>query len=193
MNLDPPAPFLLRDARPLDIMLYRPNGIFGRLIKFHTGYDLSHVEVFLGRDALGWSPKLLLELDAANGGTTSYSTASRDGKGVNFYPARLAELAYVLRPVTTLPLNVRAAIATAISMRGTPYGWLDLADFFGFRLNAKGVVCSPYATVIARAAGIPLFNGVQPRQVAPFMFRTESALRTVWTDGRDAAFDAEEV
>jgi hypothetical protein len=194
------ADVLLRPdtLRPLDFLLYRPTGVFGRTIKWHTGHNISHVEVFLGRTALGGIPacvsgtSLLAELDAMNHGPTFYSTASRDGKGVDIYPVRVdASLAYVMRPRVAPQLaQVQDAVRCALSMRGTPYGWLDLLDFFGFGINGKGIVCSPYATIVGRAAGYPFFNGTQARLVAPFQFRTSELLEQTFTDHKDDALDS---
>lgn len=179
--------------QPFDVLLYRPTGIFGRLIKFHTGYNISHVEVFVGRKPIAaLDPRILDTLDATAGGPRVYSTASRDGKGVDFYPLRLdGSLAYVLRPKAPIPTGLQMlATAFAQSMRGTPYGWIDLIDFCGYPVNGRGIVCSPYATVVLRQAGIDIFNGVQPRLVAPYLFRTSERLTTIYTDGKDAALDA---
>lgn len=178
--------------RPLDVMLYRPSSLFGRFIRFHTGQNISHVEVYLGADAIRQvSPALLEQLDTTHDPLARYSTASRDGLGVNFYPTRTSELAYVLRPLTAGPLRVAAAVQKAIDLRGTPYGWIDLLDFFGYPINGKGIVCSPYAAIVLRAAGLPVFNTVQARTIAPYLFRTCELLYTVYTDGQDTALDAQ--
>lgn len=133
-----------------DVLLYRPSGLFGRLIALKTWNEISHVEVSIG------------------GG---FAVASRDGKGVNVYPERTAQLAHVLRPVQ--PFDLAAAMAWfEEDAKGLPYGWLDIAAFLGLKWDAKGVICSPFATDFLRAGGLDPFNGYPSRSVAPFMFRT---------------------
>jgi hypothetical protein len=190
------AAITVDDLEPFDFLLYRPKGIYGRIIRFKTGQKIGHVEVYLGRDVLN-RVGLLDSLDKANGNTpTHYSTASRDGQGVNFYPVRMTELAYVMRPRDIYAPKIGAQVAAvyrAIQLRGTPYGWLDLLDFCGYHVNGEGVVCSPYATVIGRAARLDLFNGTQARVIRPCDFRQSELLYTYWSDGQDAAFDLEPV
>jgi uncharacterized protein YycO len=135
------------DLQPGDVMLYRPSGVFGWAIRFHTGQPISHVEVYLGN---------------------KHSVASRDGKGVAVYDVRMDRLAYVLRP--TRAIDVLAGWRWCIRELGQPYGWLDLAQFFGFNVNAKGIVCSPFATKFLRACGLPVFGDVQAEKITPCDF-----------------------
>ena len=135
------------DLRIGDILLYRPKGIFGRLIQRKTWHRISHVEIYAG---------------------FGQSYASRDGLGVNIYPVRLTELAYVLRP--TMALDVEAGRKYVESMKGTPYGWLDLLDFAGFNVDRKGIICSAFATEYLRAAGWHVFPTDEARYVSPFQF-----------------------
>lgn len=144
-----------------DVLLYRPSGLFGRFIQFHTGHRISHVEVYLGD------------------GTSS---ASRDGQGVNLYPVRLEGLAYILRP--KYEFDSAKARAFTEAHKGTPYGWFDLLNFFGYRVNAKGIVCSPWATLLIRDQGAPIFNDENPLLVAPFEFRTSELLSVSYSDGQ---------
>ncbi len=130
-----------------DILLYRPAGSFGWLISIKTWHRISHVEVY-------------------DGGRQS--VASRDGLGVGRYPLRLSELAYILRP--TVPLDLTAAGKWFDSVKGQPYGWLDLADFFGLPVDGPGMVCSPFATSYLRAAGWSIFPADPPEKIAPFQF-----------------------
>lgn len=145
------------DLRPGDVMLYKPSGLYGWIIKVKTWHSISHVEVYHG------------------GGI---SAASRDGKGVNFYPVRLDGLAYVLRP--TIPFDKAKADAFVSSMLGTPYGWLDLLDFVGISVDKKGIVCSPFATLDLRAAGIPVFNDEPANLIAPFEFLDSEHLQEIY-------------
>ncbi len=137
--------------QPGDVLLYRPakRSIFGWLIAVKTWNQISHVEVSIG------------------GGE---SVASRDGQGVDRYPERTSELVHVLRP--TVPFDLAAALAWFEGQRGQPYGWLDLAAFMGWTGDAKGVVCSPFATMFLRAGGIDPFRGYPHNKVPPFLFLT---------------------
>lgn len=133
-----------------DCLLYKPTGFFGRLISLKTWHPISHVEVFV---------------DKENGGM---SVASRDGKGVNFYPTRTAQLVHVLRPNVSLDLAV--GLRYARRMIGTPYGWADLANFVGWNIDSKGIVCSPFATEFYRACGWNIFPLDEANDIAPFQF-----------------------
>lgn len=133
--------------KPGDTLLYRPAGMFGMLICVKTWHRISHVEVYDGN---------------------LQSLASRDGLGVSRYPLRLTELAYVLRP--TVPLDLVAGRAWFDTMKGTRYGWLDLANFVGLPVNAPGIVCSPFAAGFYRAAGWDVFPTDSINRIAPFQF-----------------------
>ena len=145
----PSAVFTPDKLQAGDCLLYRPKGIFGQLIRIKTWHKISHVEVYAG-----------------NG----MSYASRDGLGVNLYPVRLSELAWVLRP-SKLPANITFSYAK--SMIGTPYGWLDLLAFIGLPVNFPGIVCSAFATNIYRTdLDWPIFPTDTATDIAPFEFLT---------------------
>ena len=133
--------------KPGDIMLYRPSSLFGALISVKTWHRISHVEVYDGDKC---------------------SLASRDGLGVARYPARLDHLAYVLR--ATQRLDIAKGRAYFERWKGMPYGWLDLLNFVGVPVNAKGIVCSPFAAGYLRAAGWDVFPEDPIEKVAPFQF-----------------------
>lgn len=137
------------DLQPGDCLLYKPKGLFGQIIRLKTWHSISHVEMYVG---------------------DSMSYASRDGQGVNLYPWRDTELAYILRP--KVPLNLPAGWAYARSMIGTPYGWLDLLAFMGITKNFPGIVCSAFVTEIYRHAGWRIFPTDTPEDIAPFEFLT---------------------
>lgn len=138
--------------KPNDILLYRPAGIFGRLISIKTWHAISHVEIY----------------DRVDPDGSRWSVASRDGLGVDRYPLRLSELTYILRP--TVPLNRVAGQQYFDSLKGTPYGWVDLLDFIGLNVNTRGIVCSPFAAGYLRAEGWPVFPADPINKVAPFQF-----------------------
>lgn len=133
--------------KPGDTLLYRPSGKFGWIIAVKTWHAISHVEVYDG---------------------SLQSLASRDGLGVDRYPLRLNDLAYVLRP--RVPLNLSKGRAYFDSLKGTPYGWWDLADFVNLPVDGKGIVCSPFVAGFYRAAGWNVFPTDPVNKIAPFQF-----------------------
>lgn len=143
--------------KPGDVLLYKPKGLFGQLIALKTWHRISHVEVYWG---------------------DGISAASRDGKGVNFYPIRTEQLVKVMRPKQQ-DLCFEAATEYMASVVGQPYGWLDLLHFIGFTFNGKGMICSTLATNVLRVLGVPLFNGEPAESVAPFQFLLSESLSEV--------------
>lgn len=133
------------------------------MIRFHTGYNISHVEVYLGNGE---------------------SIASRDGKGVGIYPQRTSKLAYVLRSAS--PFSVEAARKWYREVGfNQPYGWADLLQFCGYNVNGKGMVCSPCATYVLRAATPPppIFGARPAETIKPGDFLlVPERLRIVWAD-----------
>lgn len=95
------------------------------------------------------------------------SVASRDGQGVHFYPTRYDGLAAVMRPAT---FHLSDAMRAIIPLLGAKYGWWDLLNFMGLHINTKGIVCSSFATLVLRAAGVPVFDGLDANRVAPCHF-----------------------
>ena len=142
--------------QPGDVLLYRPTGVFGRVIAVKTWHRISHVEVAL---------------------SASESVASRDGIGVGRYAHRSQDLAHVLRP--RLPVDLAVALRWFTTVEGQPYGWLDLLAFIGLKSDGPGMVCSPFATEFLRAGGLPIFNGEPARYVAPFEFLLSELLMDV--------------
>lgn len=138
---------IIADLRPGDVLLYRANGFFGRLIALKTWHPISHVEVYVGNQQ---------------------SVASRDGQGTGLYPLRLTELERVCRPI--VPFDLAAGLAWFHSTPHRSYGWADLLQFVGMNVDTKGVVCSPFATEFERRCGIDPFNGEDPNKIAPFQF-----------------------
>jgi hypothetical protein len=142
--------------RPGDVLLYKASSLFGWLIHVKTGGPVSHVEV-----SAGWLTAL----------------ASRDRKGVNLYELRLEQLAYVLRPAG-FNLDTARMWFDQVA-RGQPYGWLDLAYFFGWYTGGPGMVCSPFATYLLRAGQVPIFGQIAPERIAPNDFLLSELLTDV--------------
>lgn len=144
---------LLRQLKAGDVLLYAPKGVYGWIIRFHTGHAIGHVETYVG------------------GG---FSVASRDGIGVGKYPLRASELAIVCRPKPDILLNWTAASRWFASVKGLPYGWMDLLQFIDFNVDGNGMVCSPFCTLHARALGYDPFNGENALKVPPYLFETSN-------------------
>lgn len=143
--------------QPGDVLLYKPKGFYGRMIQFHTGFPISHVEVVISE---------------------THAIASRDGQGVNTYPIRTSELKHVLR--ASLPFDRDAALVWFLREgKGQPYGWLDLLQFCGYSVNGKGMVCSPCATYVLRAGGIPVFRNVPAEKITPKDFLLSELLTEI--------------
>lgn len=146
------------NLHPGDILLYGPTGLFGWLISVKTWHPIAHVELYLGNGR---------------------SVASRDGIGVNVYDFREPQLAYILRPTTSINLNA-ALVWFFQEAQYKPYGWWDLLNFIGISCNTRGMFCSEFVTLFLRAGGVPIFNEEEARKVAPFEFLTSELFKTVW-------------
>lgn len=142
--------------QPGDCLLYKPSGFFGKLIALKTWHSIAHTEVYHG---------------------DGMSVASRDGVGVGLYAFRVSGLAYVLRPIPKLDL--KAADVWFETVKGQPYGWIDLANFLGWGTDGKGMVCSPFATDYYRAAGVDPFNCEPSIKIAPFEFLLSNCFHAV--------------
>lgn len=149
------------DLQPGDCLLYGPKGFFGWAIRIHTGHSIAHVEVFVGYDP-------------------AESVASRDGKGVGLYPLRIDGLKAVYRPRE--PFNLGAALRWFKQLPPIPYGWADLLNFIDINVDAKGIVCSPFAAEFYRAGGLDPFNGEPSNKIMPFQFAVSNSFRKVEAD-----------
>jgi hypothetical protein len=161
----------LPELKAGDVLLYNDSSLIDRLICFRTWSDVAHVEVYLG-----------------NG----LSSASRNGVGVNVYPLRLLGLRYIRRPLTDF--NTPDAYQFARENAGLPYGWLDLAQFYGglprwferllrwvFRIPRKGAICSQWADLQLRAGKVVAFSEDYPAgKVSPRDFLVTPTLETIW-------------
>lgn len=159
----------LRDQlKPGDVLLYRPKGIYGWIIRFHTGHRIGHVETYVG-----------------NG----MSVAARDHVGVGQFALRASELALVCRPKPGTLLNWLHANEWFESVKGTPYGWSDLLQFVDFNVDGKGIVCSPFTTLHCRALGYDPFNGESALKVPPYLFQTSNCYDIYEVDSHGQVVD----
>ncbi len=142
--------------QPGDCLLYKPSGLFGKLIAIKTWHAIAHAEIYRGK---------------------GLSVASRDGLGVGLYPFRVSGLGYVLRPIPKLDLD--KADKWFESVKGQPYGWADLLAFLGVGVDGNGMVCSPFATDYYRAAGMDPFNSEPSIKIAPFEFLLSNCFKSV--------------
>jgi hypothetical protein len=138
--------------QPGDVLLYRPTGLFGKLIALKTWHKVGHCETYIG--AFG-------DLPAA-------AAASRDGKGVHIYPLRTKDLFRVCRP--NVPLDLEKALVWYHTVAGEPYGWKDLLCFLGLEVDGRGMVCSPFCARFQRAGGVNGFGSEPSQKIAPFQF-----------------------
>lgn len=141
---------------PGDVLLYRPKGIFGRLISIKTWHNVGHCECYIG---------------------DGVSVASRDGKGVGKYELRTSELFRVCRPKDLYPFDLAAAMKWFDALPRMRYGWLDLLAFVGMQRDHDGIVCSPFCTEFLRAGGVDPFDGEPARYIAPFQFDISPVLK----------------
>jgi hypothetical protein len=149
---------------PGDLLLYRPNGLFGRIIAIKTSHDLSHCEVYLGKGV---------------------SAAARDGVGVGRYPTRLAQLAYILRPTAT-ELDWIAYARWFKTVDGQKYDWTGLLRFAWFKSIGTGnnnrMFCSEFCARAYRALGMePFTELVDADAVAPAAFIFSSKFTIIAT------------
>jgi len=144
-----------------DILLYGGYDLVSRLIQFRTWSDVSHIEVYIGEGR---------------------SVASRNGIGVNQYPLRVLGLRRVLRPVVSFDLA--AGLHWFESVKGTPYGWGDLAKFYLIDIPTNGLICSEFGDMFFTACNLPLFNTAYPEgAVCPRDYQTVSSLliKQIWS------------
>ena len=157
--------FDFADVRQGDVLLYRPTGIFGKIISIKTWTHVSHVEVYAG------------------GGT---ALASRDGKGVARYALRTEDLGYVLRP--TKRLDWDAALEWFYnSADGQKYDWKGIMVFsLAVRQGAMDrMFCSEFACRFFDRGGHPLFApGWDADRTPPSMLLATRELELVWQDGK---------
>lgn len=146
--------------KPGDVLLYAPSGVFGHLIAIKTWTKISHVETYLGNNE---------------------SAASRDGIGVDTYPLRIADLAYVLRPKREP--NLAAGLRWHEPTRGQKYDWKGLLVFtLAVKQGAKDrMFCSEHTTRLQRAMGItPFAKQWDADRVAPANFLMSPVYHWVW-------------
>lgn len=152
--------------QPGDVLLYRPTGVFGFLISLKTWHRISHVEVVVAP------------------GT---AVASRDAKGVNEYPLRWAQLAYVLRP--TVPFDLTKAMEYFKTVKGQKYDFFGLLAFYRTKAAASNgkQFCSEFATNFYRAGGLDPFHGERAEIIPPFYFETlADGFKKIWSDTEGA-------
>lgn len=167
-------PFVQTLLQPGDTLLYRPTAfsvkrfsgwLFGRLIALKSWHNISHVEVYLG---------------------DGQSVASRDGEGVNRYPWRNSELAYVLRPCHSVDLVAGQTWFNGV--RGQGYDWMGLTRFVrtSIRPSQTKMFCSAFWLRFYRACAFnPFAARVDADSIAPGEILDCPNLVTVWTDGLD--------
>jgi len=152
---------------PGDVLTYRPTGIFGRIIALKTWHRISHVEVVV---------------------SAGEAVASRDGKGVNLYPLRWAQLATVSRP-DPARFDLAKAMAYFKTVQGQKYDFFGLLAFFRTKAAATNgkQFCSEFATNFYRAGGLDPFHGERAEVIPPFYFESlADGFTKIWLDTEGA-------
>lgn len=211
----PVTPFDMTCLQPGDTLLFRPTKAtwspstwigagFGGAIAMKTWHNIAHVEVYVGLSQE--SPFAVEERSAAVFGpvvgagrvwypkapstpfTDRASVASRDGRGVDVYPIRVSELAYVLRPPAG-SFNLAPAWAWFLAnAQGQGYDWLGLSRFVRTKVIATHtkMFCSAFWLRFYRAGGFHPFNArIDADSICPGEILDAPALETVWCDGQD--------
>jgi len=154
----PPDP--LTFVQPGDVLLYSGHNFNAWVISVKTWSKVTHCELVLG-DGL--------------------TAASRDGQGVNTYPLRREELAYVLRPDTALDMTgVKAFHAACI---GQAYDWVGLLRFYTWgQQSMDKQFCSEYVTRLLRHGRLePFQDAYDADLVSPGMFLCSARLVRIWS------------
>jgi uncharacterized protein YycO len=130
--------YLRRILKPGDMILYSSNGIFGKLIKFKTSSNSTHVAVYAGAGMI---------------------RESVEGEGVQKVALRLKNLYKVRRPKQ--PYDNLKAEAWFKTVDGQKYDYIGLFWSFYARKwgrENKKMWCSEYFTRDARMGGIEPFT-----------------------------------
>lgn len=151
------------DFKPGDALVYRPTGFFGWAIATKTWHRWSHVE---GVEVPGKT-----------------SVASRDGKGVNRYPFREAQLGMVLRPPVTFDFD--KAMVYFRSVQGQPYDFWGLMSFYRTKAAATNgrQFCSEFLANWYRAGGCNPFHREASETIPPYYFAAlADEVEVIWSD-----------
>ena len=118
-----------------DTLLYNKQSIVNDLIDLKTGDDVAHVEGYVG---------------------DGMSVASRNGIGVNIYPFRADGLKMVRR--LAVPFDKERADQWFNSgIKGQPYNWAALGEFFNLSIDGQGFICSVFWAWYLWHGGVYLF------------------------------------
>lgn len=139
-NKMPPLPATLS---PGDILLYGDasfslGGLLGRLIRFRTWADVSHVEIYIG----------------------GIKTVTSRAAGPGIYDFYSDSLRRIIRPL--VPLDIERGLEWLKAVDHLPYGYLDLFRFYGLNVKTKGMICSQTVDLFLQACGAHLFNPFYP-------------------------------
>ena len=147
--------------KPGDLLIYRPTGIFGRIISIKTWSNVAaHVEVAI-------KPGLAI--------------AAR-GEGVNYYPTRWSKLSRVLRPNRPMDLSMGLDWFDR-KAKGQRYDWTGLLRFalIGKQSEDK-MFCSEMAVRFYRNCGFNVFPNEDADLIAPRTFLLSECFDIVWSD-----------
>lgn len=149
--------------QPGDAILYKPTDWVGWVIAVKTWTRVSHIEVYVGE---------------------GNSVASRNGIGVGLYPARLTDMAAVLRPISSL-FDIKKSMEYFAKVRGQKYDWKDLL-IFGLlikRGDRERQICSEFATNFYEAGGLRICQKEwKADRVSPSLFLFSPVFELIWRD-----------
>jgi len=160
MEANPKPELLPGDA----LLYYHAGSVFDIIIALKIWCEVAHIEIYSGQ---------------------SMSVASRNGLGVNLYPLRWADLAWVLRPAPCCgELSVERAMHWfRRRAQGQKYDWLGLLCFTLAvkRGDPHRMFCSEFATRWYREGGFrPFSDETDADHVAPAQFLQSPAFTPVW-------------
>lgn len=165
----------LPELQPGDVLLYKPAGIFGKIIAIKTWSEFSHVEMWMGPI----SPDRAKPVWASRNPENLWNF--RAPSGVNFWPFRTSELAMVRRP--NAPVSVQMLRSFTTTTAGQKYDWFGLLKFFRVSKGSQTkMFCSEaVARALRVATSARLFEHVDADAVSPGMLAWTTDLTTIWS------------
>ncbi len=157
----------LPELLPGDHLVYNTQDFFGLVTRIKTWSYATHIEVYIGNGK---------------------SVASRNGIGVNVYPLRLTELAYVLRPNVAIFDIDRGMRWFEHHAKGQGYDWLGLLCFtLAVKQGAPHkMFCSEFARRFDRECQIASFNpNWDADKTAPGDFLKSPAFTWIYTNVKE--------
>lgn len=142
-----------------DVMLFKGNGIFEKLIRIGTAEGYNHVGVFVWlSDGDLWFAEMKSSGYSLQRASQMIESESRlMWVGVPDYPSR--------------PESTEAMKKTILAAKGSPYGFLSLLKVWASQVmrreyRVRGRVCSTFVQEVWRSAGIEFNKTADPGDIA---------------------------